>query len=77
MREIDHDTFLKMARGMIAIKKTDGLLQKQIARKLHISRPQLSQYLRGDIDLSPEIKEKLIQILELEPAVAKLSGGLG
>jgi transcriptional regulator with XRE-family HTH domain len=54
------------------MKKLEGFYQKNLARKLRISKPLLSQYLRGDFEMPPEIRDKLIQVLEIEDHMERL-----
>lgn len=64
--------FLKLVHADLGMKRLDGFYQKNLARKLRISKPLLSQYLRGDFEMPPETRDQLIQILNLEKAVEKL-----
>ena len=60
------DVFLRIVHMRMGERKLDGFLHKNLARKLRISRPLCSQYLRGDLEMPPEIKAKIIDILDLE-----------
>ena len=71
-----HDLFLRTIHMRMGALKLDGFQYKQLARKLRISRPLLSQYLHGDIEMPPEIKVKIIEILNLEPILQRLENRL-
>jgi transcriptional regulator with XRE-family HTH domain len=66
------DRFLKLVHADLGMKRLEGFYQKNLARKLRISKPLLSQYLRGDVEMPTQIRTKLIQVLSLEDAVEKL-----
>ena len=66
------DKFLKLVHAILGMKKLEGFYQKDLARKLRISKPLLSQYLRGDFEIPTDVRDKIIRILEIEKAIEKM-----
>jgi hypothetical protein len=66
------DMFLLIVQMVMGGLKLDGFLHKNLARKLRISRPLCSQYLRGDLEMPPEIRAKIIEILNLEHILRRI-----
>jgi transcriptional regulator with XRE-family HTH domain len=58
--------FLRLCHAALGYKRLDGFYYKTLARKLHISKPLLSQYLRGDIEIPQDIREKMVELLGLD-----------
>lgn len=63
------NNFLKLIRAKIA---SDNIKKKQLARRCRISRPYFSLMLHGDKPMPEEVKEKLIQELDLQPCMERL-----
>ena len=58
--------FLRLCHAALGYKRLDGFYYKTLARKLHISKPLLSQYLRGDIEIPQDIREKMVELLGID-----------
>lgn len=61
--------FLELVRGAIAVK---NIQKKQLARKCKLSRPQFSELIHGDRQMTDEIKARLIAELNLESTIQKI-----
>jgi transcriptional regulator with XRE-family HTH domain len=59
------EEFLRLVHAAIGFKKLDGFQYKTLARELGVSKQLLSQYLQGDIAMPEQIRDKIIEILDL------------
>ena len=61
--------FLELIRATIAAKQ---IPKKVLARRCKVNRPTFSYFIHGDKEIPPDVKERLIKELELEPHVERL-----
>jgi transcriptional regulator with XRE-family HTH domain len=60
---------LAVIRAAIAGK---GILKKNLARRCGVSRPYFSEYLHGDREMPPHVRDRLIKELQLEGVFERL-----
>jgi ribosome-binding protein aMBF1 (putative translation factor) len=60
------EKFLRLIHAIMGYRKLDGFQYKNLARKLHISKQLLSQYLQGDVRMPDTIRDKIDEILGVE-----------
>ncbi len=65
------EQFLRLVHAVLGYKKLDGFRYKTLARKLRISKQLLSQYLQGDVHMPDSIRERIIEILNLQEIVER------
>jgi predicted transcriptional regulator len=68
------EEFLRSVHAELGHRKLDGFQYKTLARELGVSKQLLSQYLQGDIAMPEQIRDKIIETLELGRIVQRSQG---